>query len=91
MADSIAELIALSDCEDPYNLPWAELEPLWIDAIDRRFQACRGRIRVLDQLAEHCCLIARARANIEGSLRFGCHTDLAHDGHDVGLRDGLAM
>ncbi len=52
MADSIAELIALSDCEDPYNLPWAELEPLWIDAIDRRFQACRGRIRVLDQLAE---------------------------------------
>jgi hypothetical protein len=28
------------------------LEPLWVDAINRRFQECRGRVRILDQLAE---------------------------------------
>lgn len=52
MTDSIQQLIALSNEADPYSLAWAELEPLWVDAIDRRFQECRTKIRVLDQLAE---------------------------------------
>lgn len=37
--------------DDPFNTPHEELEPLWIDAIDHRFQECRGQIRILDQLA----------------------------------------
>ena len=52
MADSLAELRSLASHDDPYNLPVADLEPLWIDAIDRRFGECRSQIRVLDQLAE---------------------------------------
>jgi hypothetical protein len=49
--DSIAELLSLADRADPC-LPREDLEPLWLDAIECRFQECRGRIRVLDQLAE---------------------------------------
>jgi len=52
MADTIAELTALVGREDRSSHSWAELEPLWIDAIDRRFQECRGRIPILEQLAE---------------------------------------
>ena len=52
MPNSIAKLTALSDRGDPYNIPWGELEPLWVDAANQRFQECRGRIRILDQLAE---------------------------------------
>ena len=40
MSDSIAELVALSDREDPCNLRWDELEPLWVDAMDRRYLTC---------------------------------------------------
>lgn len=52
MTDSIQRLISLSDDLDATALTWAELEPLWVDAIDRRFQECRTKIKVLDQLAE---------------------------------------
>jgi hypothetical protein len=52
MADTIAELIALVDSDDACRLSWPQLEPLWIDAMDRRFQECRGRIPILEQLAE---------------------------------------
>jgi len=61
MSDSIAELVALSDREDPCNLRWDELEPLWVDAMDRRFQECRGRIRILDQLADRAGIDAIRR------------------------------
>jgi hypothetical protein len=52
MADTLAELIALVDQDDACSQSWSELEPLWIDAMDRRFQECRGRIPILEQLAE---------------------------------------
>jgi hypothetical protein len=52
MPESITELVALSDSENPCNVPWDELEPLWIDAMDLRFQECRSRIPVLEQLAQ---------------------------------------
>ncbi|MFN8625199.1 MAG: hypothetical protein U0587_04335 [Candidatus Binatia bacterium] len=52
MKDSIEQLISLSDLDDASAKTWRELEPLWIDAIDRRFQECRGKIPVLAQLAE---------------------------------------
>ncbi len=52
MTNSIEQLTALVDSEDPYNYAWMEFEPLWIDAIDRRFQDCRSRIPVLEQLAQ---------------------------------------
>ncbi len=46
MADSIAELIALLDCEDPYNLPWAELE------VDVAIEST-GVFRAREQVARH--------------------------------------
>jgi len=52
MADAIAELTALVNSQDRSSHSWSELEPLWIAAIDRRFQECRGRIPILEQLAE---------------------------------------
>jgi hypothetical protein len=52
MSDAIAQLVSLSDRQDPCNIPSGELEPVWIDAADRRFQECRRRIPVLEQLAE---------------------------------------
>lgn len=51
MTDSVETLLALGDAEDSTATSWEELEPLWVDAINRRFQECRGAIRVLDQLA----------------------------------------
>jgi hypothetical protein len=52
VTDSIKALMSQVDLDDPFNVPRAELEPLWLDAINHRFQECRGRIRILDQLAE---------------------------------------
>lgn len=52
MDDSIAALTALADSGDTSGKSWEELEGLWIDAIDRRFQECRPHIKVLAQLAE---------------------------------------
>ena len=52
MTDSIDTLQGLFDVDDPSGKSREELEPLWIDAINQRFQQCRGRIRILDQLAE---------------------------------------
>lgn len=49
---SIEKLVALAGTEDTAGRSWDELEPLWVDAIDRRFQECRGTIRLLDQLAD---------------------------------------
>jgi len=52
VSDSIEQLVSLVDSEDPYAVPPAELEPLWIDAINTRLQECRPQIKLLDQLAE---------------------------------------
>lgn len=52
MTDSIETLQGLFDLDDPFVKTREELEPLWIDAINHRFQECRGRIPILDQLAE---------------------------------------
>ena len=52
MTDSIKALMSQVDLDDPFNLTRDVLEPLWVDAINRRFQECRGRVRILDQLAE---------------------------------------
>lgn len=52
MSSSLQKLMALSDLADPCVKTWNELEPLWVDAIDQRFQECRGKIKILDQLAE---------------------------------------
>lgn len=38
--------------DDPFSATREELEPLWVEAINDRFQQCRGRIKILDQLAE---------------------------------------
>lgn len=52
MADSIEILEGLFDRNDPSGIANEELEPIWVDAIKRRFHQCRGRVRILDQLAE---------------------------------------
>lgn len=52
MNDSIAALTALADSGDTSGKSWDELEGLWVDAMDQRFQECRPRIKVLAQLAE---------------------------------------
>jgi hypothetical protein len=52
VSDSIEQLTAFRHEEDPFCTPPSELEPLWVDAINTRFAECRGRIRILDQLAE---------------------------------------
>lgn len=52
MTDSIGFLQGLFDLDDPFVKTREEFEPLWIDAINQRFQQCRGRIRILDQLAD---------------------------------------
>lgn len=52
MSDSVEQLVSMVDSEDPYAMCPGELEPLWVDAINRRFQECRPRIKLLDQLAE---------------------------------------
>lgn len=52
MADSIETLTALATADDPFATPHAELEEFWVDAINQRFQQCRPRIKILDQLAE---------------------------------------
>jgi hypothetical protein len=51
MNDSIGKLMAFADKKDACSTPPSELEPLWIEAINARFQECRSKIRVLDQLA----------------------------------------
>jgi hypothetical protein len=52
VTDSIDTLQGLFDVDDSSGKSREELEPLWIDAMNQRFQQCRGRIRILDQLAE---------------------------------------
>jgi hypothetical protein len=52
VTDSIASLTSLFDSGDPFTTPRDQLEPLWIDAINRRFQECRPRIPILAQLAD---------------------------------------
>ena len=52
LSDAVKQLLTLADAQDQCALAWNDLEPLWIEAIDQRFQECRPRIRVLDQLAE---------------------------------------
>lgn len=52
LTSSIETLQRLFDLDDPFVEKREELEPLWIDAINERFQQCRGRIRILDQLAD---------------------------------------
>jgi hypothetical protein len=49
--DPIKTLMAMADTHDPFSTPRGELAPLWIAAINQRFQECRGRIRILDRLA----------------------------------------
>jgi hypothetical protein len=56
MTNSIETLAGLSYVEEPSESTREELEPLWIDAIDQRFQQCRSRIRILDQLAEKAAI-----------------------------------
>lgn len=55
MSDAIKKLTKLTKMiklDDPeLRLPWRELESLWIEAINSRFQECRSKIKVLDQLA----------------------------------------
>lgn len=50
--NSIEQLIALADAADPAGAGWSELEPLWVDAIDLRFQECRTKIPLLEQMAQ---------------------------------------
>ena len=52
LTDAIETLEEFSDLDDPILANREKLEPLWIEAIEQRFQECRGRIRILDQLAE---------------------------------------
>jgi hypothetical protein len=52
VSGSIEPLKTLAEHDDSSSKTWEELEPLWVDAINTRFQECRGRIRILDQLAE---------------------------------------
>jgi hypothetical protein len=52
VSGSIEPLKTLAELDDSSSKTWEELEPLWVDAINTRFQECRGRIRILDQLAE---------------------------------------
>jgi hypothetical protein len=49
--DPITTLMAIADSDDPFSTPRGELEPLWIDAVNQRFQRCRGQIPILDRLA----------------------------------------
>lgn len=51
MSDSIQQLMAMVDFDDPFEASPKELESLWMDAINARFQECRPRIGLLDQLA----------------------------------------
>jgi hypothetical protein len=50
--DPITTLMSIAGADDPFSTPRGELTPLWIDAIDRRFQQCRGQISILDRLAK---------------------------------------
>jgi hypothetical protein len=50
--DPITTLMAIAETDDPFSTPRGELTPLWIDAIDQRFQQCRGQIPILDRLAK---------------------------------------
>jgi hypothetical protein len=52
VSQSIQTLLSLADTGDSCSKSWSELEPLWIDAINQRFQECRGKIQILDQLAD---------------------------------------
>jgi hypothetical protein len=52
MTNSVQTLMALSQLDDPTSKPWVELEPLWVAAMNQRFHECRGRVKILDQLAE---------------------------------------
>jgi hypothetical protein len=49
--DPITTLMEIADSDDPFSTPRGELTPLWIDAINQRFQRCRGQIPILDRLA----------------------------------------
>ena len=51
MSDSIGQLTAFEAGSDPGAYRWKDLEPLWVDAMDQRFQECRSKIVVLDRLA----------------------------------------
>ncbi|MGV9860677.1 hypothetical protein ACWDTD_18775 [Gordonia sp. NPDC003425] len=50
--ESIERLMALVSGDDPFGATPDDLEELWIDAIDFRFQQCRERIGVLQRLAD---------------------------------------
>lgn len=52
MSGALQSLLDIAKLDDPFVKTHAELEPLWIEAIDQRFQECRGRIKILDQLAD---------------------------------------
>src|SRR5882757_6098609 len=52
MTSSIQTLMALSQLDDPTSRIWVELEPLWVAAMNERFQECRSKVKILDQLAE---------------------------------------
>jgi hypothetical protein len=52
LTNSVETLTRLSALDNPVGGTREELEPLWLDAIGQRFQECRGRVRILDQLAE---------------------------------------
>jgi hypothetical protein len=52
LTNSVETLTGLSALDNPVGGTREELEPLWLDAIEQRFQECRGRVRILDQLAE---------------------------------------
>jgi hypothetical protein len=43
--------MAMVDLEDPCAIPQEELEPLWVQALDERFQECRPHIPLLNKLA----------------------------------------
>lgn len=50
---AVQRLMAMAELDDPFTTPREELEPLWIDAINQRFQEARGSVKLLDQLAEN--------------------------------------
>ena len=52
MSEAVQTLMDAAKLDDPFSATREELEPLWVEAINDRFQQCRGRIKILDQLAE---------------------------------------
>src|SRR5882757_3390895 len=48
---TIDTLQGLFDLDDPFVKTREELEPLWTDANNQRFQECRGRVPAVTEIA----------------------------------------